>query len=163
MLGSTGPARIRVESYPAALDLTDRPAPRSPHEARFSLQYAVATSLLRGRPALDAFDDAAIRDPAVLDLLGVTSVETNVELAAAYPARWGARVHVDAADGSRHVGIREQATGDPELPLDDEALDAKVQGLLDWGGLGPERSERLLRACRRLVRNGAVPSLPRST
>lgn len=162
-LGSTRPVRIRVESYPAALDLTDRPTPRSPHEARFSLQYAVATSLLRGRPGLDVFDDAALGDPAVLELLGVTSVEANRELAAAYPGRWGARVHVDTADGSQHVGVREGATGDPEMPLDEEALNAKVRGLFEWGGLSPVRSERLLRACRRLVLNGPVLSLPRPT
>jgi 2-methylcitrate dehydratase PrpD len=161
-LGSTRPGSIHVESYPVALDVTDRPTPRSPHEARFSLQYAVATSLLRGRPGLDAFEAAAVIDPSVLDLLGRTSVETNVELAAAYPARWGARVHVETADGSRHLVVRERATGDPELPLDDEALDAKVQSLLDWGGLSPARSDRLLRACRRLVLNGAIPSLPRA-
>ncbi|TVR57463.1 MAG: MmgE/PrpD family protein [Gemmatimonadales bacterium] len=51
-------AGIRVRTYPAALDVTDRPRPGNPQEARFSLQFAVAAALLDRRPGL-----ATIRPP----------------------------------------------------------------------------------------------------
>ncbi|MEX2471731.1 MAG: MmgE/PrpD family protein, partial [Gemmatimonadota bacterium] len=70
VLGSATPERVSVKSYPAALDVTDRPDPRTPHEARFSLQYAVARALVRGAPGLSAFDAGALEDEDVRSILG---------------------------------------------------------------------------------------------
>lgn len=146
--------RIGIESYPAALDVTDRPDPRTPHEARFSLQYAVARTLLHGRPGLDAFEAAALGDPAIRSMLARTSVAVDEALAAAYPARWGARITLRTEDGQRLEVLRETATGDPDHPLDDATLDAKVDGLFRWAGLEEEDGRRLSAACRDLVRDG---------
>jgi len=155
------PARIHIRSYPAALDVTDRPDPRTPHEARFSVHYAVATSLLRGRPGLEAFESEAVGDGAVRALLERMSVEVSPELAAAYPARWGAEVRVTEEDGTTVSAARASATGDPDLPLDDAELDAKVLALFASGGLDQGRGQRLLRGCRRLVQDGRLVRLPR--
>jgi 2-methylcitrate dehydratase PrpD len=157
---SAEPARIRIETYPAALDLTDRPHPRSPEEARFSIQYAVVTALLRGRPGLEAFEAAAVLDPALHDALARTTVESNAALAAAYPKRWGARVVVETTGGVQQRAERDGATGDPDVPLDDPMLDAKVRGLFAWAGLPQAEGTELLRACRHLASNGPPFALP---
>lgn len=158
--GAVAPERIHIASYPAALDRTDRPRPRTPHEARFSIQYAVATTLLRGRPGLDAFEPAAVADPGVRALLERTTVAPDPALSRAYPERWGAHVRVEGADGSCRVSKRGSATGDPELPLTDEELDAKVSGLFEWAGLGEGRGAALLASCRRLTQDGPAFALP---
>lgn len=156
------PARVLVRSYPAALDVTDRPLPHTPHEARFSLQYAVATTLLRGRPGLEHFEAAAVDDERIRSLLPRIQVESDAALAAAYPGRWGARVSVEEDDGTERSVLCQSATGDPDQPLDDQALDAKVTGLFRWAGLSAAQSTRTLRACRALIRGAAVPALPRA-
>jgi len=149
--------RIHVATYPAALDVTDRPDPATPHEARFSMQYAVARTLAHGRPGLEAFEEPVLGDPAVRELLGRITVSVDPALAAAYPARWGVRVEALHGDGSR-VGVsRDGASGDPEHPLDDQALDRKVEGLLSWAGWDPARRAAALAACRRLVDDGPLP------
>jgi 2-methylcitrate dehydratase PrpD len=154
------PARIRIETYPAALNLTDRPRPASPEEARFSIQYAVVTTLLRGRPGLEAFEQTAVLDPALHDTLACTTVESSAALAAAYPKRWGALVEVETTEGVRHRASRDGATGDPDVPLDDPALDAKVRGLFAWAGLPEAEGAELLRACRTLTSDGSPFALP---
>jgi 2-methylcitrate dehydratase PrpD len=151
--------RIHIESYPAALDVTDRPHPRTPHEARFSMQYAVASTLLRGRPGLDTFEDDALRDHGVRSWLDRTTVETSPALEAAYPGRWGARVAVHTPAGETLEASRDGASGDPDRPLDDAALDAKVLGLFAWAELPDERGRALLEACRGLVGDGPVGGL----
>ncbi len=158
--GDVPPVRVHVLTYPAALDLTDRPLPRTPHEARFSIQYAVARTLLEGRPGLDAFEDAALRDARVRALLERTTVAIDPSLAAAYPARWGAAVEVETADGTVLHARRASATGDPDVPLGDADLDAKVMGLLQWAGVRPPRARWLLRRCRRLANDGLLFALP---
>lgn len=155
------PGRVRVLSYPAALDVTDRPRPRTPHEARFSLQYCVATALLRGRPGLEAFEPAAVEDVAVGAVLDRTSVDVDPTLAGAYPRCWGAGVEVEGTDGSRLTAFRESAKGDPDAPLDDAELDAKVLGLLARGGVHGRRAGRLLERCRGLPGDGRLLRLPR--
>ena len=159
-LAGSAPERVRIESYPAALDVTDRPLPRSPHQARFSLQYAVASALLRGRPSLETFEPAALEDPSVQALLGRTSVEAAPDLAAAYPARWGARVHAETVDGTPYRAARESAAGDPDRPLDDEALVAKVEALFRWAGMDAGAGKDLLTSARALARDGPIPKLP---
>lgn len=159
--GGAAPTRLHVESYPAALDVTDRPDPRTPHQARFSIQYAVARTLVHGRPGLDAFEHAALDDPDVRGLLPRVSVAVCSELADAYPARWGARLTAGTGEGEELQVTREQATGDPDLPLDDAGLGAKVRGLFAWAGLGGRETEELLAGCGGLTRNGPAPELPR--
>lgn len=151
---------VRVESYPAALNVTHRPRPTTPEEARFSIQYAVATTLLRSRPGLEAFESTAIGDPDVRALLERVRVEPSPTLDEAYPERWGAVVRVEEVGGTVHRAERASAKGDPECPLDDAELDAKAVGLMKWAGMdeGPVRSA--LQSVRGLVANASVGKLP---
>lgn len=155
------PARVHVESYPAALDIADRPFPRTPHEARFSLQYAVATALLRGRPGLETFEPPAIDTEGIRALLPRVTVESDATLAAAFPERWGARVCVERADGTKRTVVRHSATGDPDQPLDDPTLDAKVEGLFRWADVSAMRTKSILTSCRALIRDGSAFGLPK--
>jgi 2-methylcitrate dehydratase PrpD len=153
-------ARIRVGTYPAALDVTDRPLPRSPQEARFSLQYAVVVSLLTGRPGPTTFHAPLLGDLRVRSLLERTRVAPDPALAEAYPERWGAEVELELVDGTRFRELRRAATGDPELPLEDAALDAKVSDLLGGAGVGGEACRALLANLRGLEGDGPLPELP---
>jgi 2-methylcitrate dehydratase PrpD len=160
-LGGRRPERVHVRTYPAALDVTDRPRPTTPHEARFSLQYCVASALLRGRPGLETFEPEAIEDAAVRALLEHTTVAVEDELAAAYPARWGGGVEVEVIGGGREGALRRSATGDPDAPLGEAELDAKVMGLFAWAGMDDRRGRALLRRCRGLTEDRRPFALPR--
>lgn len=155
-------AAVGVESYPAALSVTDRPRPTTPEEARFSIQYAVASALVGGRPGLDAFEPAAVGDPDVRDLLERIRVKTGPALAEAYPERWGAVVRVEEVGGAVHRAERASAKGDPECPLDDAELDAKVEGLMGWAGMDAAHVKTALTDIGSLVGDEAVGSLLRS-
>lgn len=155
------PARIHVLSYPAAVDVTNRPHPRTPHEARFSLQYAVARTLVAGRPGLAAFEGAAISDAAVRTVLERTTISVDPALSAAYPERWGATLEVQLEDGTTVCEHCTSAAGDPEKPLSEAALDAKLLDLFAWAGLTTRRSRDLLRRCLELPAGGRMFALPR--
>ena len=61
----------RVDSWTHARGLahTDRPDPRSPLEAKFSVQYCVARAVLDGKVVLEHFDDDAWREPSLQQVL----------------------------------------------------------------------------------------------
>ncbi|OLT18698.1 hypothetical protein BJF78_01005 [Pseudonocardia sp. CNS-139] len=110
--------RVRIGLPTAALRfVTADPAPRGPVEAAASAAVAVAGALA-GRA----------RDPGWYRAPGPSA---DVELVAdpgldrEFPRRWGAVVTV--AGSTRRVLV---APGDPDRPLDDDAVRAKAAGLL---------------------------------
>jgi len=123
-------ARVWVETYRAALDLTDNPAPATPYAAKFSLQYCVACALARGRVALDDFEPQALEDEAVRWLMGSVSVRLSEELDGRYPREWPARVRIALADGRELAQLVQVPKGDPENPLSEAELEGKFRTLV---------------------------------
>jgi 2-methylcitrate dehydratase PrpD len=109
--------RITVRTYGDALAFCDRAQPRSPIDAKFSLQHSVAVALLDGPPPLEAFEPAAIARADVAQLRAKVEVAAAEPYASAYPARYGAEVEVELADGTRRIARMPDALGDPENPL----------------------------------------------
>jgi 2-methylcitrate dehydratase PrpD len=128
--GALDAGPIRVASYGDALVFCDRPVPRDPGEARFSLQHALAVVAMRGRPAPQDFEPDAIADPAIASARARVEVVRDAAFDAAYPAHFGAEV----SSGGATVRV-EDAWGDPEHPLDEAALVAKFLMLARFGGL----------------------------
>lgn len=132
---------IEVRTYSDAVAICDKPRPRLPIDAKFSLQHSAAVSLLYGPPALEHFEPASIDDPHVTELRGkITVIECN-DCTAAYPSHFGSRVSVTLADGATHAHTINDALGDPENPLQLGQLRDKCISLLRYSGLSKEESE----------------------
>ncbi len=141
--------RVIVRGYRTIAALCDEPAPRNAAAARFSVQHCVAVALTRGAVSLAAFE------PAAIDAAEVRAVRERVRLVAderfeqAYPASWGSRVEVELVSGESLAAEVTNPRGDPETPLDDEALDAKAAELIALGlGYAAERARAAVRALR---------------
>ncbi len=145
--------RIEVETYPAALDVCDRPEPQSEYQAKFSLQHCVAAAL--SFPTLDfaAFDEAT--RSTLSQLRSRVSLCVTEPYARAYPRAWGSAVTVILDDGSRLSAQRTQAKGDPEAPLTREEIIAKARMLLRYGGVAEPDS--LIAAILALTDDGPLP------
>ena len=154
--GCDGITDLGIESYPAALALTDNATPGSTYAAKFSIQFCVAATLVHGRPGLGAFEGDRLRDRRVRKLLERVTVGIGADLADAYPARWGARIRA-RVDGGAVVAERASARGDPEEPLTDAELAVKRDDLLAYAGWGEERRARLVKAIGGLPSGGPVP------
>ena len=124
-------APFRVETYADALTFCDRPDPATETEAKFSLQHAVAV-IASGRDAApDDFTPAVIAELA--PLRAQVAVAEDAAITARYPAHFGARVNSLELIDTR---------GDPERPVDEATIRAKMHMLAAWGGLPPEQAER---------------------
>ncbi|HWD01808.1 MAG TPA: MmgE/PrpD family protein [Amycolatopsis sp.] len=128
--------------------IVDRPPPfGSPLSALGSAQFVLAISAIRGHCTPWDFEEAALRDEAVLELARAVRVEAADDLTAAYPAKWGARVELTTTSGVV-AADRLDARGDPGNPLTHQEIVAKFTTLARWE-LGPVRArvvaESLLR------------------
>lgn len=96
-------------------------APRSDYEGKFSLQYSVASMLVRGHVAVSDFSDEAIADPAVLAVAEKVRYETPDY--PTYPQAFPGGVRVTLADGTTLERDFPHQKGGPENPMSpDEVL-----------------------------------------
>jgi 2-methylcitrate dehydratase PrpD len=130
-------ARIAIEGYRDAIGICDNPSPRTPVEAKFSLQHAVAVALARGAPTLADFDAPAAAAPELAALRVRVALRESAELSARYPAHFGAAIRVEISDGTVIAHSVADALGDPENPLAADAVAAKARMLLAAGGFAP--------------------------
>jgi 2-methylcitrate dehydratase PrpD len=151
---------VRVSTYKAALTLCDKPDPHTAPDAKFSLQFCVASALLRGRVGLAEFSDAALADSAVRALLPRIAVAVDPAREAAYPGCWSAAVEVRLADGRTFEATQDRPKGDPENPLSVPELEAKFRNLAAAGGANGAQVERLLDWLRALARPEPFDPLP---
>ena len=124
-------APFMVETYADALAFCDRPDPKTELEAKFSLQHAVAVVAAGRRAEPEDFTPEAIA--ALAALRAQVGVREDAAITARYPAHFGARVNgLELVD----------CLGDPERPLSEEHLLAKLHSLCRWGGLPNSAAER---------------------
>lgn len=118
-------ASITLHGHPLLRQRADRPGVTKGREAQVSAQHAVAVTLLRGKPGLSAFADAAVNDPAVLELRKRVHMADDPE--GAVP---GVRIAVEWEGGAREEIVVDHARGTDKRPLDDRKLEEKFRTLV---------------------------------
>jgi 2-methylcitrate dehydratase PrpD len=125
---------IEVDTYEATLSLCDRPRPATPYEAKFSLQFCVASALLRGEAGLGAFGEDSIHDSRVRELTSKVHPRIEPSIEVRYPREWPAKVRVRLANGTTLEAETSHPKGDPELPLSSTEIESKFRALAAHGG-----------------------------
>ncbi len=119
---------VTVPSAGVSLVLEPAPqkiAPRSEYEGKFSLQYSVASMLVRGHCSVADFTDEAIVDPAVLAVAAKVRYETKEY--PTYPQAFPGGTVVRLADGTELAADYAYQKGGPENPLSDDEVRAKFR------------------------------------
>jgi len=142
--------RIVISTYAEAVTFCDKPHPRTPHDARFSLQYCAATTLLRGAPTLDHFTEAAFDDRAARALADKVEVRADKQMTAAFPERYGARMDIIDSAGAKRTADIAAAKGDPENPLTAKEIEDKARLVLAAAGLSKKAIGDIVTACAKL-------------
>jgi 2-methylcitrate dehydratase PrpD len=120
-----------LETYADALTFCDKPDPQTEAEAKFSLQHAIAV-IADGRNATPAdFTLEAIA--ALAPLRAQVTVSEAPAITARYPAHFGARLNGFELQDCR---------GDPERPVTEADIVAKMHMLAEWGGLPSSEADR---------------------
>jgi 2-methylcitrate dehydratase PrpD len=147
-------ASIQIETYGPGYEIVKAQNPGTPYEAKFSIAYCVAATLLYGGAPLDVFTadhfaGGGVADGGIAALLRRTTVAVSPDLTAKYPDAWPARVRVTLADGSELSGAADYPVGNPENPVPTTQLREKFVGLVA-PGWGEDAAARALEALDRL-------------
>ncbi len=120
-------------------------------QAKMSIRYCVAATLLRG--AIEEANYRMLKDPEVLRLIGITSLEEGPEFTRAYPGKQGTEVIVKLRDGRtvpKHMEDLVPAT-ETEIRIRFRAACSNV--------LGADRAGEIERAVDRIERMEDVSGL----
>ncbi|MDQ4118162.1 MAG: MmgE/PrpD family protein [Actinomycetota bacterium] len=124
---------IRAAIHPVPGKVVSEPpaakwAPRDEYDAKFSLPFTVAASLVRGRFTLAELEDDALADPDIRALAQKVTVRPDSD--SAFPAAYSGAVEIELADG-RVLTRREQVNrGHEERPLTNAEIEEKFRGTI---------------------------------
>ncbi|MGH2763018.1 MAG: MmgE/PrpD family protein, partial [Thermoleophilaceae bacterium] len=103
--------------------------PSTTEEAQYSLPFAVAAALVRGRVGAEEIGPRGIADREILRLSRATTIETAAAYDARFPAERWAHVTFRLRDGRGLGSEPATARGGPEDPLDAAEVAAKYRAL----------------------------------
>jgi 2-methylcitrate dehydratase PrpD len=129
---------IVIETYADAIAFCDNPDPKTPQQAKFSLQHAVAIVATSGVPTLADFEPAAIRKLA--KARARVTVRACKDITVRYPLHYGARVTCN-----RQAVEMIDTLGDPERPMSEMQIIDKARALMAWGGLSGKNADKAVK------------------
>ena len=97
--------------------------PKNDYDAKFSIPYAVASGLARGKLGLAEFLPAAFTEPRIEKLMD--KVEYAIDAASTFPRHYSGEVEVTLDDGRTLRNRVAVNRGNPERPLSSAEIEAK--------------------------------------
>ena len=144
---------IEIATFRVAVEIIgqdpEKWRPQTRETADHSLPYCTAVALIDGVVSADQFHADRLRDPALLDLVGRTTVVEDPVLTAGYPDGIPNRVTVTLKNGRTHALEIAYPPGHDKNPLSDGELAVKFHGLAD-PILGAERADAIIARAARL-------------
>jgi 2-methylcitrate dehydratase PrpD len=127
-------AEVEVHTYSLAAQLCD-PGPRNMLAAKFSIPFAVATTLVHGDTGVASFAPATVNESDVRELAKKVRVIEDPALTAMMPARRPARIRLTLTDGRVFKAQALVNKGDFEDPYSQDDLKRKYLDLSApvWG------------------------------
>lgn len=123
-------SQIDVSTYHLAAELND-PKPRNSLAARFSVPFAMATTLINGTSNISSFSGDALTNPATINLASRVRVNENPAMSAMLPDKRPAQVQITLSDGRKFSHGVETNRGDWQDPYSQEELKVKYLSLCE--------------------------------
>ncbi len=120
--------KVRVETYSLAAQLRDT-SPRNTLAGKFSVPFAVASTLINGSSGVESFTWDKVLDETIQAFADKVEVAEDPALTAMMPDFRPARVIVTLTDGTVLEADTKTNRGDTEDPYDDAELDRKYAEL----------------------------------
>lgn len=133
---------INVLTHQNAKQGSDIPDYQSVLHARLSIQYGIASILVRGKAGLAEYTEEAIKDPIVKDISKKISIKVDPEIQKLYPNPRSMIVHIIDSSGNEYSSCIDHAKGDPENPMSEDELVNKFISITS--GLASKDEQRYL-------------------
>jgi 2-methylcitrate dehydratase PrpD len=140
---------IRLRAGPNILDPLRYREPVDDLQAKFSLQFGLASILMRRRAGLREYTPEFVNDPDLRRIMDKVKTIHDPEVSAMGVDRMRSIIEVELQDGRVIGRLADTARGTPEKPLKDHELDDKFRECASFA-LDEDRTEEVLGVIRRI-------------
>ncbi len=123
--------------------LAAKQKPANGYAGKFSTPYCIASGFVRGNVGLDDFSDAAVRDPAVLELAG--KVRYRIDPQNPYPKNFTGHIGAALRDGTVVEERQPYMRGGAQEPLTRADIEDKFRLNIRHGGWSDARAAAALK------------------
>ena len=116
---------VKIRTHKNGKQCSDIPEFQTPLHARLSIQYGIASILVRGTAGLMDYTEEKIRDERVCSLARKMVLEVDPEIQKVYPNPRSMVVEITDEAGNVWSSRVDYAKGDPQNPISDIELKAK--------------------------------------
>ncbi len=148
---------VRAGYYIVGHPLERKQNPQNVVDAQFSMPFALAIALLRGKLTVDEFNNQNLNDAEVKRMMKMVNVKHSEELDKDYPQKWPVVVTIKTKH-DKLVVRKDYPKGEPEDPVSFEDVAEKFKSLVNHK-LGEERANEVLKIVKKLEKLGDVREL----
>jgi 2-methylcitrate dehydratase PrpD len=112
-------------------------------EAKFSMEFCMATLLLNRQAGLKHFTDEVVNRPDIQEMIKRVDFRAHPDADAAGFHTMRSYVDVYLKDGTHLSAQADYAKGSPQVPVSDDELVQKLAECLDWGDRDPGKASGL--------------------
>jgi 2-methylcitrate dehydratase PrpD len=132
--------------------------PQTIVDAQFSLPYAIAVGICKGRESITEYTEEAIHDADVLRLAAKVKWELDPDAEAVYPKYYPCTLIVKTKDGKRYTSHVDYPKGDPENPVSFGEAEDKFRFLAGFT-LGKNKIDRIVECVKNLEKQETMEQL----
>ena len=136
--------RIRIEVYKLALVGHDHKDVQSPKAAMMSIPYGAVVALVYKAAGFAQYSEDVVKSEEIQSLLSKVEITENIELTKLLPDIRGSIVKVETDDKQYNCRI-DYSLGEPENPMDDNAIIAKFLDLTNHARLSQNTAKDLVK------------------
>ncbi len=141
--------KITILTYKMAIKGHDHNEIHSSAEAKMSIPFSVATALVNGEANFRQFDEEAVQNKDIRNVIKKISVLEDPDLTSGFPEKRSA-VAIVRTDGRTYQERVDYPLGEPENPMTEQMLTEKSHSLMKEARITEERQEEILRAAENL-------------
>jgi 2-methylcitrate dehydratase PrpD len=132
---------VDLRVNPLVLELTGKKTPQEGLEGKFSIYHAVAVAIVEGAAGEKQFSNRAVQDPVIVALRAkvLPAIDPGIK-----PEQ--VDLTIVLKDGRKLNKYIQHAVGSAEVPMSDQALEAKFSDLAE-GILPPAQTRKLMDTC----------------
>ena len=150
---------IDIQTYDLAVSGHDHTDIPGSYSAKMSIPYATAAGLMFGKAGLQEFTEEMVKEPEILDLTKKIKVEADAELSKVFPGVQAAVVTIKTKEGEFTDRV-DFPKGEPENPLTEQEFKDRYDGLMAYGHIPAEVSDRVYKAvCKNVKAEDLVKEL----
>lgn len=131
-------SKVTVSVAPFAQDVLIQRPPSTVLEAKFSLEFCIATAIQQGAVGLDSFQPEMVTDPTVAEIANQVNVQIDESLS--YNSH-KSTVTIDTTTGDTFQETVVHPPGTKENPLSKSDVRRKFMGCADWAGMNSEAAD----------------------